>query len=296
MIRHVLSHALAAGLAGLLFAAPAAADSASGQFVLDGKALKTDHAVAFRKREFSDARSFSTNVLLTAKPLDRAAIAAEIDPHSAALRDEALSGNEGFVTLSVAADGKVTMNAMVGGVQYIDSSGEIMGGPGSLQADCSTNTDKRVACSVKTKAPVKSFDGPTWTLEVSFDTEILSRPAGKPLGKDGGEPGKAFGALVAASTGDDLGKILAGLAPDNAQMFESEYSTPEDNLSRVKQWFEWNLPAKPKVTGGEITDDTALLEVESQPDPDSRMLYLVAMERHGGRWGFKSAQVLGMLK
>jgi hypothetical protein len=141
------------------------------------------------------------------------------------------------------------------------------------------------------------MDGPAWTLDLSFDAKVLTRAAGKPIAKDGGEPGKAFMALVTAAQGNDLAKIIALLTPAEAEDYQRDYATPEENLESAKSTLGFQLPKQPKITGGEMLDDnTALLEVEGVPYEDGLMLYLVEMQRHDGRWGFSGARVAGMLR
>ena len=286
---------LAAALIGLAAADFCHADSVSGQFELGGKVMKPTDVAAFRIRDQFNAREFTTYVMLTTKPVDREAIAKDTDPYTTAINDEAVSDAD-YLAFHVDPDNKVGVNAHVDGVQYIDSSGKIMGQPGSLVALCKSNTPARVTCSVKTAKPVKSMDGPTWSLDVQFDAEVLARTPGKPLPKDGGEPGKAFKAFAAAAAGDDLDQILALLVPSEAEDYQDDYNTKEENLASAKQMFGFTVPKQPKITGGELVDDdTAILEVEGSPYEGSRFLYLVTMQRHDGRWLYEMSQQAGML-
>jgi hypothetical protein len=272
------------------------ADSVSGQFALGDSALKPTEVAAFRIRDQFNPRQFETYVMLTTQPVDREAIGRNTDPYAMAINDDAVRDAD-YLAFTIGGDGEVGMNAHVGGTQYIDSSGKIMGQKGSLIASCSSNTTERVACSIKVAKPVKSMDGPSWNVDVNFDSAILSRAPGKPIAKDGGDPGKAFLALVAAAQGDDLARILALLAPGEAENYQRDYNTVEENLKDAKTTLGFRLPKKPKITGGELlNDDTALLEVEGVPYEDGRMLYLVEMIRSEGRWGFNSASVAGMLR
>jgi hypothetical protein len=240
MTASALRHAIAAGLAGLLFAQAASADSVSGQFELDGKALTPSEVAAFRIRDQFNPREFITYVMLTTRPVQREAIAADSDPYTAAINDDAAMHAD-YLAFFVRANGETSMN-------------------------------------------------------VSFDSAVLSRPAGKPLPKDGGEPGQTLLALVAAAQGDDLSKIIALLTPGEAEDYQRDYNTPEENLANAKQMFDFTLPKQPKITGGELLDDnTALLEVEGVPYEGTRILYLVRIERHDGRWGYASSQRVGML-
>jgi hypothetical protein len=289
------STALAA-LAGLLFAQSGLADSASGKFEMDGKSFVPTSAAAFRVRDQANPREFATYVMLSTKPMNLEAIAASNDAYMTAINDEAVLSAD-HIGFQVGKDGTVVMNSHFGGTQYIDSSGSLMGEKGSLVSSCTTNTPERVACSVASAKTVKTMDGDSWTVDIKFDSAVVARAPGKPLQKDGGEPGKAFVALVAAAPGDDLGKIIAVLAPQQAENFERDYNTPEENLASAHQMFEFLLPKEARITGGELRDeDTALLEVEAAPYPGAKVLYVVEMQRTEGRWGFASSQMVGNLK
>ncbi len=289
-----------AGLSVLVLALPGLgatpAGPISGQFVLDGKPVPVSEVSAFRMRDQFNPRTFETHVVLTAKPVDRAAISASLDPYTVAINDPATL-NADYLAFSVRANGEVALNAHVGGVQYVDSSGRIMGQRGSLIASCRENTATRVACHVKTEKPVKAMDGPTWSMDVSFAADVLSRAPGKPLAKDGGDPGQALLALRAAVGGGDLAKILALLTPEQAKSYQEDWRTPAENLSYAKEILDVRLPKKPKITGGEmLAEDHAVLEVEGEPYENGHMLYLVEMRRIEGRWVYEQSSVAGMLR
>lgn len=268
----------------------------SGQFVLAGKPVPVKEVAAFRVRDQFHPRTFETYVMLTAKPVDRKTIAASIDPYALAINDPAVHDAD-YLAFSVRANGETSVNAHVGGVQYIDSSGKIMGQQGSLIAECKENTPTRIACKVKTAQPVKSMDGPTWSMDLSFEADVLSRPPGKPLAKDGEAPGKALMALRAAVGGKDLAKILALLAPGEAKSYQEDWRTPAENLASAKEMLDVRLPKKPKITGGElVAPDHAVLEVEGEPYENGHMLYLVEMRLIDGRWVYEQSGVAGMLR
>lgn len=289
---------------GLLLALPllassgtiTAADSASGGISMDGTLIAPPNVAAFRIRDTFAPRERVSFVMLTASPVERAAIAASTDPYTLAINDPAVRDAD-WLGFNVDAKGEVQMNARVGGVQYVDSSGEIMRQQGSLLAECSHNTPERVACHVRTREPVKSMDGPTWTLDVRFDTAVSARAAGTALPADGGEPGKAFLALLKTLEGNDLAAILDQLTEEEGEPYRAEYNTPEENLADAKQTMENKLPKQAKITGGELVDDNfALLEVEGVPYEDARFLYEVDMRRVDGRWRLNGATIAGMFR
>jgi hypothetical protein len=283
---------LALALSGL---GAAHASPISGQFVLDGKTVPMQEVAAFRVRDQFNPRSVETYVMLTAKPVDRAAISASLDPYSVAINDPAVRDAD-YIAFSVRANGEVSVNAHVGGTQYLDSSGKIMGRPGSLIAKCRENTPARVACNVKTEAPVKPMDGPTWSMDLTFEADVLGRAPGKPLAKDGEAPGKALLALREAVGGNDLAKILALVTPGEGKGYQEDWRSPAENLAWAKDLLEARLPKQPKITGGEmIADDHAVLEVEGVPYENGHMLYLVEMRRVNGNWVYEQSSVAGML-
>jgi len=282
-------------LGGLLSAPAAWADSVSGTFELGSKTLAPTSVAGFRVRDQENPRQFSTYVMLSTSPMKIDAIANQADPYAAAINDPAVLSSD-HIGMRVNADGTVVMNAHVGGTQYIDGSGILMAARGSLASECTTNTLERVTCSVKNAKPVKTMGGKSWTIDVKFDTAVAARVSGKPLPADGGEAGKALDALIKAAKGDDLDNIIALLAPSEAENYQQEYNTPEENLASAKQMFDFSLPKHHKITGGEFRDeDTALLEVEGAPHAGMHVLYIVTMERTDGRWGFATSQWAGIL-
>jgi len=278
-------------------ALPALAQAAvTGQFQLGDQApLKPAVAAAFRSRDQFNPREFETVVMLSAQALDTKKIGQSLDPYTTAINDPATQGDH--ISLFVHADGTVSVNANVGHTQYVDSSGKIMGEQGALSATCKENTATRVACTVKTTKPSKPMTGPSWTLDVSFDADVVSRPAGKPLAADGGEAGKAFLALRGAVGGNDFGKILALMSPEQAKSYNEDWRTPEENLKSAKEILDARLPKQPKITGGELlADDHVLLEVEGKPFASMSMLYLIDMRRVDGKWVWANDTTLGVLK
>jgi hypothetical protein len=286
--------------AAALLAAPSQAQgqagTVSGAFTMAGKALKPAHVAAFRVRNQNAPRTIETYIMLTLKPVDVGAISAEIDPYVAAINDPAAMQAD-YLSFWVSESGETRVNAHVGGTQYIDSSGIIMGSRGSLVATCKENTPARIACNVKTAAAVKPLDGPSWTLDVTFAAPVSSRTPGKPLPADGGPAAKALLGLIAAVGGNALAPILAGLTPDEAKGYQETWRSPAENLESAKSILSVRLPKKPKVTGGEqVADDHVVLEVEGEPFTGSTMLYLVQMKLVEGRWRYDRSNPVGLLR
>ena len=93
-----------AGLWVLALALPglhvAHAGKITGQFVIGGKTVPVHEVAAFRMRDQFNPRTFETYVMLTAKPVDRAAIGAALDPYAVAINDPAVHDAD-YIAFSV---------------------------------------------------------------------------------------------------------------------------------------------------------------------------------------------------
>ncbi len=163
---------------------------------------------------------------------------------------------EDYLSLVIKPDGVVQLNASIGGVQYIDSSGQIFGEKGSLSASCTENTEQRVACEVSTQKPVNTASGSSWSLEVAFKSDVMAKAPGKPLENNGAAQMSALSKLDKARAGDDLELILSMHTEEEASQFREEWNTPEENLSSVRQRLEMMLPQSLTFLEGEYSNDT----------------------------------------
>lgn len=262
-------------------ALPAIAADASGEFKTTGRdPIRPKFAAAYETRDQRDPRKRIIEVVLSEAPVDAAAAAADLDPHMNVINQPSLMDHN-YILLWVRPDNDVSMNATYGArmVQFVDMTGSM----GSLQAEMKTNTANKVEGRIWSSKPVKVDDG-TWTIDVRFSTDVAHGPAGTKLPADGGEPGKAFKALLAARAAKKLDAIQKSVV--------KPFDDLEDALSTLDIW----LPKKgAKITGGELRGESAVLEVEGEMFPGVKGLYLVAMKKSGGRWLFERAVRGGML-
>jgi hypothetical protein len=286
--------ALSAGLASLVvltFASSAAA-AVSGSFKVDGKApIQPKFASAYEVRDQRDGRSRQIEVVLSEAAFDAAAAAADLDPHTQGINQPALMEHN-YILLWVAADGSVSMNATYtdGMVQYIDETGQ------SLRADLKTNTAGHIAGRIYTPKAVKTMGGESYQVDVTFDVDVTRQKAGTALGKDGGEPGKAFMALSTAINGKKWDAIQKGLSADTRKRLIEDYRTPEENMKDTIDMLKIWLPkAKTKVTGGEMNGEAATLDVEGEVYEGRNGLWLVRMLHEGDVWVFDRASMAGLL-
>jgi hypothetical protein len=277
-----------------LVIAQAHADTVRGEFVLGSNKIKPSHVFAFRKRDGFNPRLEESYVMMTLSAVDGEAIRTDLDPYAVAINDAATK--EDYLAFSVAADGEVSLNARMGGVQYIDSSGQLMQQQGGLKAECSENSATRVACTVQTVKPVKTEEG-SWTLDVAFDTAVVTRAKGTPLPNSGGEAGSALMSLAKALEENDLKKILEGLIESERGTFQEDYRSEEENLAWAKELMATRIPRKLRITGGEqLAADRALLEVEGEPWDGTKILYWIEMKKVDATWLYASSITLGIMR
>ena len=262
-------------------AVPAVAGEASGEFKAGSRApIRPKFAAAYETRDQRDPRKHIVEVVLSEAPVDAAAAAADLDPHMNVINQPALMDHN-YILLWVRPDGDVSMNATYGErmVQFVDMTGSM----GSLEAKMTASGPARVAGRVWSPKPVKTQDE-SWTVDVKFSTDVVRAPAGTRLPADGGEPGKAFKALLAARSAKKLDAIQKNVV--------KPFDSLDDALSSLDIW----LPKKgTKVTGGELRGDSAVLEVEGEMFPGMKGLFLVQMRKSGSRWLFDRAVRGGLI-
>ncbi len=296
MILRYLPFATALVLAGL--AAPglaADAPTVSGEFALGESTLAPGHVTALRGRDSKDPRKEGTVVFLTKVAMDQVSLTGQRDAYVLAINDPALEGQD-YLTVSLSPDGEVSANARLGGVQYIDGSGTVMGQPGSLKAECPVNSAARVECHVWTSKPVEVEAGKRWTLDLRFAAPVIARLGGKSLPADGGEPGKALRAFVEALQGDSLEAIFQLMSADRVAQHNADYNTPEENLASLKDIWSARLAGEVRITGGEQAgEERAFVQAEGELYPGVNMLFEIDMTRRDGRWVVNDGGSVGML-
>ncbi len=148
----------------------AMAGPASGSVRSKTGAILPKRAVAYVVRDARDAAP-RVEVLLTDAAIDVSRLRGERDPHLAAINLAALRDHD-YLLLWVAADGTVTMNATYSKTmtQYINDT------EGGLMATFTVNTPDKIEGRVHSPVPLKSIDGASYTIDVTFSAEILTAP------------------------------------------------------------------------------------------------------------------------
>ena len=274
------------------FSSSAFAGEASGEFVAGKRdPIKPKYAAAFQTRDQRDARKLCVEVVLSDAPIDVVAAAAELDPHTNVINQSALSEHN-YVLLWVRPENDVSMNATYSATmtQFIETT------PNRMKAEMTANTPDRVAGRIFSPKGLKTMDGESYSIDLTFSTAVTHPPAGTKLPAGGGEPGKAFRALQAAIAKKSWEGISSNVTPKNLESFNESYRTAKENLDDAVQTLGMWLPKKAgKVTGGELRGDTAVLDLEAEIFEGQNGLFLVRMVKAGPRWLFDRATRAGLI-
>jgi hypothetical protein len=276
----------------LLTARVVSAGPASGTVKSATGTIAPKFATAYVVRDSHHPHQTVVELLLSDVAVDPAALRDDLDRHMGAINLEPLR-DRNYVLLWIGADGSVTMNATYSKTmtQYINDS------TGGLKAELPTNSAAKVEGRVYSPAPLKTMDGPTYTVDVKFSADVLPALTGTPLPAGGGEPGKALTALVGAITKKNWAGIKAGLSPRALPMFEQSYNTPAENLSSAVDILNARLTiAKARVTGGtELSPTVAVLDLEGERF-GTPWLSIVKMVKTGAAWQYDESAPVGMLR
>jgi hypothetical protein len=250
-------------------------------------------AAAYIVRDQFNARVNEVEIILSTAAVDVAKAVTALAPHTMVINDAALKDTN-YVLIWIGADGKVSMNATFSKTmtQFVERASA----DGSLRAELTTNTPDKVAGRIFTPAPVKTMSGSTYSVDLTFSASITKAAAGTALQAGGGEPGKALLAFFAARQKKDWPSLKASLSPAATDMFVKSYNDDKENLADLLGTLEFWLPGKDaKITGGKLTGDEAVLDVEGVLTSGIKALTLIRLIRRPSGWLFDSATMAGML-
>lgn len=270
----------------------AIAGPASGAVKTSTGTITVKQAIAYTVRDSRNPRAWRTEVLLTDVPVDAASLRGDLDPHVRAINFDALD-DRNYLLLWINAEGAVTMNATYSKTmtQYINDAS------GGLKGEFKANTAAKVEGRVFSASPLKAMGNETYTIDVTFSADVIPALTGPALPAGGGDPGKAFTALLGAIAKKNWNGIKSGLSPTTLPSFDKDYNTPAENLDSAIDILQAWLPLeKAKVTGGvQVSDTDAVLEMEGERF-GSRQLTLVRMTKTGAAWQFRESVTAGMLR
>ena len=270
-------NAIHAGAMALLLSLPAtdALAGGGGHFRLGETHIDAKYAIAVVRDQGHDDDGVQTLVYLGDFPLDAAKVAAAFDPEDE-VREELGDRAGGYVRICIDADGSEC--GMFYNRKQPDDSFNTSGyGTFALaQQDVG-----HVAASWVLKEPESFFDQ-TYDFDLHFDVAVTPLP-GKPLPDDGGEPGAAYRAWLAALAKGDVAALRK--LGDN----EHAYRFPGDDASQVKESIKDardGAPLQAKILRGLVDGDRAVLWIEGTDRDDILRAGRVRMQREEGSWRF----------
>lgn len=284
-------------VAVLFLALPAlsSAQTASGAFKSQPEGDITPKvAAAFIVRDQFNPRDKRIEVIVSTAPVDVGKAVADLSPHTVVINDPALRDTN-YVLIWIGSDGRVSMNATFSKTmtQFVDRASD----DGALRAQLTTNTPDKVAGRIFTPAPVKTMGGSTYTVDLTFSAPVAKAPAGTALPAGGGDPGKALLGFQTARQKKDFAALKAALSPAASERLIKTYNDDKENLIDMLETLNFWLPAKDAtITGGTLTGDVAVLDVEGVLASGVKALTLVRLIKGPPGWLFDSAAMAGMLQ
>ncbi|MFB3855467.1 MAG: hypothetical protein ACE148_16835 [Vicinamibacterales bacterium] len=255
------------------------AGKASGTVTIDGRSMKVSHAYAWAEQDASNPAKSSVLILVTQR---------EAPP-------EIFAGAKGMIEACVRIRGFILFElnqrgALVSEIVDHPSLDMRMQNAGLTPSSFAATafSMERVEGTFRTKRALE-VQGHEYNVDVEVATPVTPAPKpsppppAEPLPSGGGEPGKAYLALHAAVARRDLAAILT-LIP-KAGRTSAELSSIAANLDASAQF----QPTDPKVIGGFVTGEKAVLDVEGTEDGQKRY-GRIEMVREGGAWRFVKQQ------
>ena len=255
--------------------APNALAGGGGHFRLGETHVEAKYAIAVVRDQGHDDDGAQTFVYLGDFPLDAAKVAAAFDPEDE-VRAELGDHAGGYVRVCISADGSEC------GMFYMRKQPDDSFNVGGYGTFALTRQDAgHVAGTWMLKEPESFFDQ-TYDFDLHFDVAVTPLP-GKPLPADGGEPGAAYRAWLAALAKGDVAALRKLVDSEHAYRF------PEDDASQVKESIKDSrdgAPLQADIARGLVDGDRAVLWVEGTDRDDIRRRGRVLMLREEGAWHF----------
>ena len=258
-----------------------ATDRGSGHFRKGEVRLEAKHVIAVTVDEEGDAASAQTYVYLSSVPMDAGKVASAFQPSSAA-EEQLRDASAGYVRICINAEGGEC------GLYFSHNNPNAsFNSSGYGVFKLATAPAGRIA-GRWTLAEPGDFFGETYDFDLDFDAAVTP-PPGKPLPADGGEPGKAYRAWTTAIAKGDL-PALRALVGDDYNSWRIKSDDQDDVKSAIKDLRD-GTPLAPKILGGRIDGDSAVLWVEGKDRDDILRRGRVQLQRADQAWRFMEADL-----
>jgi hypothetical protein len=274
--RHLLSGSLllilstAAGVAS-------AADSGSGYFRYDKLRMDVKHAYAIT----DESKPGHTLVFLTSLPLDMKVVADAFDSRSEV--DEQMHGKSGgYVRVCVDAEGKEC------GLYFSHNEpSESFNMSGSGVFTTAKHTPAQNDGRWLLDKP-EDFFGKTYEFDLKFSVATTAPSAGTALPADGGAPGRAYTAYLAALTKGDLPALRKMLGESGSwRLPENDENSSKEGLKDMRD----GKPVSAKILSAVQRGDHAVLNVEGVDRDEIKRRGRVLMTKTGEDWRYETADL-----
>jgi hypothetical protein len=255
-----------------LCAAASAATPGGAYFRYDKTRLEIKHAYAVVKEERSGPSQLY--LFLTSDPLDVKKVADAFDPGSEV--DEQMHGKPGgYVRVCIQPEGKEC------GLYFSHNEpSESFNMSGSGEFKLAKQSPAQVEGRWQMTKPADFF-GKTYDFDMPFSAPITGATPGTPLPADGGAPGKAYAAYLAALAKGDLPTLRRILGES------SRWQLPEGDENSSKQGLKDLRDGKPvsvKILSATQHGDSAVLKVEGIDRDEIKRAGRVLMVKDGDTW------------
>lgn len=247
-----------------------AADVVKGAFHFGDVKFKPADAIAYQVGD-KDGKPVTIIAFADFK-IDRQGVLDAIMTESAFISQINANQRGSFVMVRLTAPDRCGLAGLVGnGAQQIDLGSD-------FKSKASVGA-ARVAGRCSTTTPGKLFDD-AYDFDLTYDVPLMTIPKPSPLNAGGGEPGKAYSALVKAIQAADWNAAHLRLRPDEVP------STPP-KAAEVRDYFHGlalNYPKSVTVTGGLIKGNRANLDIKGTHYEGKKTRGVVMMKKIDTGW------------
>ena len=259
----------------LAFACGLAWADGSGALYQEGKQTTLVSAYAFRAPDPFDKAKQITTVVFSDKPIDAAAVNASAD-RGEAVSDQLRSKDALRLELNLESDGSV-QNININGPGFSGSQS----GSGWYTLKLVHNDAKRVEGTFRSNDEADKKEGRFYDLKFALD---LAGPPdlGTPLAADGGEPGKAYRAYMAALQKGNIDALAKTMTKERGDELLAHKN--DADFKMMFAFIQGQALRDAKYVKGHGKGDNATLEYAGKDGDGNAMTSTVTMLREGGAW------------
>ena len=247
----------------------------SGTLYQEGKQIALPSAYAYRGPDPFDKAKTITTVVFADKPIDAAAANAAAD-RGEAVSDQMRQKDATRVELNLEDDGSVqNVNINAPG-----SSGS-QSGSGWYTLKLVKNDAKRVEGTFRSNDEADKKEGRFFDLKFALD--IAGPPdLGAALPADGGDPGKAYRAYLAALKKGDIDALAKTMT--NERSAELIAHRNDADFKMMFAFIQSSALQNPKFVKGNSKGDSATLELSGKDGDGNNATSIATMQKEGGTW------------